>query len=153
MKRNFSLNEITKFKYLFIILIAVLVLLVLISALFFREKQSSNSDWLKNKSQDSSEIKDITKALPYIENDYRLSYSSSNNFFIVSYPGYADIDQIELKTVLWFKANTKLTNVKVKYGEIEGITKDYDLSDDIDQILRTNKYYQNSITNSQYGDM
>jgi len=154
MKLKISLSEVSKFKYLVAGLLVVLVIIIVVISLSTsRNKDDDQNDWIKNKSQDSSEIKDIIKALPYIDGNYRISYDSTNNIFVISYPGFVPFDQIELKTVLWFKTNTKYSKVEVKYGEVGGRTQEYNLSATIDDILKSNKYYQETITDSNYSEM
>lgn len=147
-----NFNNPKKFKRIAIILSVVLVILVLL-LLIFEGNKNDEDQWLANKSQNPEEIKDITKALPYSEGDYRISYSEENDLFIVSYPGYIPQDQVELWTILWFKANTALKNIRVKYGELKGETIEYDLNISSSEILRNNEYYQNSVKNSDYSNM
>jgi len=111
------------------------------------------SDWIENKEQDPSKIEDITKALPYVEENYRISYSEAEKYYIVTYPGYKSFGEIELKTVLWFKQNTNLKSVQIKYGEIGGVTKDYDLNISAEEILKGNKYYQQTVKDAEYTEM
>ncbi|KKQ36188.1 MAG: hypothetical protein US52_C0006G0018 [candidate division WS6 bacterium GW2011_GWA2_37_6] len=147
--------DVTNPKRFRIILLALFGFLILIIAISFTvyDSQDKQSDWIENKEQDPSKIEDITKALPYVEENYRISYSEAEKYYIVTYPGYKSFGEIELKTVLWFKQNTNLKSVQIKYGEIGGVTKDYDLNISAEEILKGNKYYQQTVKDAEYTEM
>ncbi|MBN1331968.1 hypothetical protein JW978_03730 [Candidatus Dojkabacteria bacterium] len=143
-----DLSDIKKYRSLIIVLGVIVFLLVILSALISDgTKRESNEDTVY-KEQDPAQIEDIKSALPYVEEEYRLSYSQAEDLFVVTYPGYKTVDEMEVKTISWLKEYTDYSNVKVKYGEIGGEIRSYDMTKNTTELLKNNTYLTYSTSGS-----
>lgn len=145
-----NLSEIKKYRNVIIILLVIIIILIMLISLITKNSNRIKESTLIIKEQDPTQIEDIKQALPYIESEYRLSYSETEDLFVVTYPGYKTVDEMEVKTIAWMKQYTDYTNIRVKYGEIGGEIRSYDLSKTTTELLKSNTYVTYD-TSSEFG--
>ena len=144
-----KLTDLRKYRIVVISLGTLIFFFIFLLALFAVRQNQTPSETVVQE-QDPAKIEDMKAALPYVEPEYRLSYSYDSDLFIVTYPGYKTVDEMEVKTVAWLKEYTAYSNVQVKYGEVGGEVRGYDLLKDMNELLKDNTYIKYD-TSNEYG--
>ncbi len=70
--------------------------------------------------------------------DLSVDYSEETDAYLVTFPGYKVIDEVELQMIPWYKRNTDLERITIVYGEIGAERREYDLTKDLNEILQNN---------------
>jgi hypothetical protein len=151
MALNISINE-KNIKYYIAGVVVGVIILTVVGVLAFRSNKKESTKWAETKPQSFEQVKDVRLAMPYVTDEYTISYFSDKDLFVVDYAGYLSKDSIEVKTVSWFKSYSDLKKVNIKYAGIGETAKTYDLTKDITELLKDNQLINPAETDkTQFG--